>query len=90
MKCRKSELVAEAREFHKLLMKSIKAGKGEHSYRINRDRKMRMARVAKRDMTEWAAHAAVSIRPTALRCECGAHEMLRFVAVGATLHLVSF
>lgn len=90
MKCRKSELVAEAREAHRLLMMAIKANIGERSYRIVRDRKMRMARVAKREMIDLAATAAVTMRPTTLTCECGAHEMSRYVAVGSTLHLISF
>ena len=88
MKCRKSELVAEAREAHRLLMMAIKANVGERSYRIVRDRKMRLARVAKREMVDLAAIAATTIRPTTLTCECGAHEMVRFVAVGATIHFV--
>lgn len=88
MKCKKSEYVVQAREAHSLLMMAIRAGIGERSYRIVRDRKMRLARVAKREMIDMAATASVTMRPTALRCECGSHDLVRFVGMGTILHLV--
>lgn len=88
MKCIKSECVAQARECHKLLMMAIRAGIGERSYRVKRDSLMRRAKNAKRMMVEAAATAPVTIRPTAIRCECGSHDLVRFVGVGTILHLV--